>query len=304
MMLIFLRSVRYALQDFVRNFWLSLATLLVMIIVLFLVNTLIGLDYAKTALLSELNQRIDIALFFKPNVQESDVKRIQTDLEQNQAVASVVSISPDEGMTTLKERYPDIAEKILPALNENPLGYTLRIQARNLEDYPTILNTIENNSEYMSLLDAAHQVDARALTESAASAADKINRIALALASLFLVLSIIIMFNAIRVSIYSHRDEIAVMKLVGATNMYIRLPYVLESVLYVFCSLVLNTFLTFFAIKFSQPLLDRMFVGIANIQLLEYFTAQAQPILIAEFIAMALLSIISTSLALRKHLKV
>jgi cell division protein FtsX len=83
----FFRIIKYAIQNFFRNFWLSIATLLVVVILLFFVNVIIAMNQVKTSLLRAVDQKIDISLFFKQEIPEADVLKIKDELNANPAVS-------------------------------------------------------------------------------------------------------------------------------------------------------------------------------------------------------------------------
>jgi len=297
------RVFAYATQNFFRNFWLTVATLIVMVILLFLINITVSIDQIKTALLTEVDQRIDISLFFKQNVPQAEVLAIKEELERNENVAKIVVISPDEGLTTVQQRYPKIAEKILPTLQANPLGFTLRIKAATIENYTTLLADIEKNESIAEKLDSANFVDSRIFTAQAASLSEKINIATLALAIIFVLIASVIIFNTIRVSVYTHRDEISIMKLVGATNWFVRAPFLIESVFYSLLSMGIMIGLLFFLLNFIQPYMTRFFAGFISVNLIEYYRSNFWTIFGLETLLIVTLNSVSTTFAMRRYLK-
>jgi len=303
MILSIVRVFTYATQNFFRNFWLTVATLIVMVILLFLINITVSIDQIKTALLTEVDQRIDISLFFKQNVPQAEVLAIKDELEKNKIVAKVVVISPDEGLATVQQRYPKIAEKILPTLNTNPLGYTVRIKAAAIENYTTLLADIEKNESIAEKLDSANFVDTRVFAAQAASLSEKINIATLVLAIIFVLIASVIIFNTIRVSVYTHRDEISIMKLVGATDWFVRTPFLIESVFYSLLSMGIMIGLLFFLLNLVQPYLTRFFADFISVNLVEYYRSNFWTIFGLEALLIVALSSISTIFALRRYLK-
>ena len=298
------RVLKYALQNFLRNFWLSIATLIVIIILLFFVNIVVAMNQVKSSLLSAVDQKIDISLFFKQGVSEADILKIEDELNTRETVSSVELITPDAGLEQLKSRYPNIAEKILPSLDTNPLGFTLKIRARELDDYQALLADLENNEEYVSKLDTINLFDSKTFTAQASELSRKVNIAALVLAGIFFLVALLIMFNSIRVSIYTHRDEISIMKLVGASNWFIRTPFIIESILYSVISILFTIGALYFSLGFLQPYLDRFFGDLLRVDLISYYRSQCIPIFGLQFIAITVLAITSTTIALRRYLRV
>lgn len=301
---IFLRVCKYAIQNFFRNFWLSMATLVVIVILLFFINIVIAMNQVKSSLLMAVDQKIDISLFFKQGVPEAEVLTIEDELNARESVSRVELITPDAGLEQLKARYPNVAEKILPALDSNPLGYTLKIRAKRLEDYQALLSELESNTEYMAKLDTINLFDSKAFTSQASELSRKVNFAALILAGIFFFVALLIMFNSIRVSIYTHREEISIMKLVGATNWFIRTPFIIESVLYSLISVLSTIGILYFGLGFLQPYLDRFFGDLLKVDLIGYYSDQFLIIFGMQFIVITFLAVASTTIALRRYLRV
>ncbi len=300
----FLRIIRYAFQNFFRNFWLSVATLSVIIILLFFVNVIIVMNQVKTSLLTAVDQKIDISLFFKQEVPQADVLKIEDELNANPLVSKVEVISPDAGLEQLKSKHPDLGDKILPALGSNPLGYTLKVSAKELDQYQPLLESIKNNQGYVSKLDNPPALfDSEQFTSAASKLSDQVNTVAIILAVIFFLVALTIMFNSIRVSIYTHREEISIMKLVGATNRFIRMPYILESILYSVISVSVSIGILYIVLGFVQPYVDRFMGDLLHVDLVGFYQSQSLVIFGSQFIAITLLTIISTTLALRRYLR-
>ena len=257
------RVTKYAFQNFFRNFWLTIATLIVILIFLTLVNIVVSISYMKSAALEALSERIDISLDFKQSITESDVLSVKDKLEKNENVESAAVITPDQNLLSFQSRYPILSEKITPVLTSNPLGYSLIIRAREIDQYASILDSIEADTAVTDLLYTAPQLlDTRAITQTLATVIEKTNQIASGFAVLFFFIAIVIIFNSIRVSIYTHREEISIMRLVGATNVFIRLPFMLEAALYSIVALTLMTLLTVVSLPFIDAFLNtKIFSG-------------------------------------------
>ena len=130
----------------------------------------------------------------------------------------------------------------------------------------------------------------------------KIGYAGFALAGLFLLIAIMIIFNTIRVAIYVHRDEIGIMKLVGANNWFIRGPFILEALLYSFCATILMVGITFGILGISKVQITGYF-GDASESIFSYFQENALFIFGWQFLALAILSLLTTAFAMRKYLK-
>jgi cell division transport system permease protein len=197
-----------------------------------------------------------------------------------------------------------MGEKILPALDSNPLGYTLKVSAKELGQYQVLLDSLEKNDDYVSKLDNPPALfDSKQFTATASKLSDQVNTVAIILAILFFLVALLIMFNSIRVSIYTHREEISIMKLVGATNRFIRMPFIIESVLYSVISVLITIGILYFVLGLLQPYLDRFFADLFHVDLIGYYTSQALPIFGSQLLGITFLAVVSTTLALRRYLR-
>lgn len=298
----FIRVWKFALQNFVRNFWLSTATLLVIMITLMLINVIVSLNELKFSVLTSIQNQIDISLDFKPGMGEAEILRIKGDLERDQRVRDVAVVTPDENLQRFTARYPQIGERVIPVLDGNPLGYTLQLHSKDLEDYDDLLTKIQGQ-EFVKQLDRSNFNDYRLFTSKTAAIAERINMAAIFLASVFLVIAIIIIFNTIRVSIYTHRDEIAIMKLVGAGHWFIRLPFMIEALLYSLVATVLLGLVVMGLLQVLQPSLSRYFTSIVEVDLLKYYSANWPMIFGLQLVGVSVLNIGSSLIALRKYLR-
>jgi len=299
-----LRVIKFAFQNFFRNFWLSLATLTVIIITLLLINTIIVIDQIKIAMLEAVEHQIDISLDFKPSIAEAEVLQTRDEIRSDIRINDVLIVTPEENLDKFTQRYPEIGEVIIPALDKNPLGYTLKIRANDLDDYSDILSGLEANAEYTSKLDNADLHDYRLFTSQANIISEKVNLGAVALASIFLIIALIIVFNTIRISIYTHREEIAIMRLVGASNWFIRAPFLIESVLYSVVSVLILVGIIFGILQFLQPIINNFLVDFTSIDLIAYYTTNAVALFGYQILIVAIINITSSFIALRRYLRI
>ena len=300
----FFRIIKFALQNFFRNFWLSLATLTIIIITVLLVNIIVAINQIKIATLTAVQEQVDISLDFNQAVTEADVMKVRKDLQADPRIQEVTLVTPDENLEHFKTRYPDIGDKILPVLERNPLGYSLTIRAKNLDDYDQLLKDLDEKKAFADLFKKTYFNDYRLLTSKASAISDKINVGAIGLAGIFFVIALIIVFNTIRVSIYTHRDEIAIMRLVGATNWFIRTPFLIESILYslIACAIVIGVVMI--SSRLLQPTLDHFFIDFTKIDLVQYFSQNGVNIFGTELIVTATINMLSSAVALRRYLRI
>lgn len=132
---------------------------------------------------------------------------------------------------------------------------------------------------------------------------DKINSTAIIISSIFLLIMILVMFNSVRLAIYSHRQEIIIMKLVGASNFFIKTPFLFSSLIYTFMGVVLTVVIFYSFLTVLQPYLDTFFFGY-NIDLITYFNGHWLEIAGLQFVGAAIINLLASYIAVGKYSKI
>ena len=210
----------------------------------------------------------------------------------------------EEALQRLKARHaenPLIAESVA-ALEANPLGATLSVKARRPDDFPSILTALENPTFAESIAEKNYD-DHRLVIERIRSIAAKVERSAAAVSVIFTIIAALIVFNSIRIAIYTHREEIGIMRLVGASNWFIRTPFVIESIFYSLLACGLAVAIIFPILSVIGPSVANFFDG-TSFDILGYFWDNAVWIFGLELAGAIFLSVSASALAVGKYLKV
>lgn len=298
------RSLIFALQSFWRNIWLSLATIFIIALTFLSINFLVVINAISDSAILAVQDKIDVSIYFKQDVRESKVGEIKSHLETLPQVQSIVYISPDKNLDVFKERRKDdpIIQEVLKELAGNPLGATLVVKAKNLSDYSEILKAIDNPA-YSDLIDKKGYDDHQAAIENINTITSNVKKGALVISLMFILIAVLIVFNTVRIAIFTHQQEIGIMKLVGATNGFIRSPFILENIFsgVIACAIAISVI--YFILSLIQPHLNNFFAGV-NVNLIGYFNSNFLIIFGSQLLGIIILNIISSSLALGKYLKV
>lgn len=143
----------------------------------------------------------------------------------------------------------------LKEVGENPLGATLIVKANDPKDYPTILK-IFDEPQYENIIQDKSFDDHEAVIKRIETISDKTRKTGAGLTGVFAVIAVLIGFNTVRMTIYTHREEIGIMKLVGATNRFVRSPYVVNGVFYGLFAVLFTIIITYPLIGFAEPYLS------------------------------------------------
>ncbi len=293
--------------NFWRNGTVSLASVLVMMVTLVVIGLISFSGAVLDTSLAELRDKIDINVTFVPTATESDVLAIKQTVETLPEVLLVTYVSREEALTAFKERHKN-DQSILAALDEldeNPLGATLNIKARDPSQYASVAQFLESDSALspkgITLIDKINYFENKAAIDRLTSIITSADKLGFALTLILAIISMLIAFNTIRLSIYISKDEISVMRLVGASMSYIQGPFVVVGVIY---GLVagLITLILFLPITYSLgSATESFFVGF-NIfsYYLHHFLEMALIILVSGI----LIGGVSSILAIRKYLRV
>ena len=295
------RIIRSGYLNFRRNGWLSTATILVMVMALFVLGWLMMFSVVANTALSSLENKIDISVYFKNNSSESDISAVKNDLTVLPEVANVDFISAEESLESFRERHKEnkLISDSLEELGGNPLSASLNIKAKDARNYAAISEFL--SAKNYQAIDKINYFENQKVIERL-SAVVNTSRIFGSVLVLFLgFIAVLVAFNTVRLAIYTMREEINIMRLVGATAWFIRGPFLFEGMLYGSIAALVTTF-SFFPILWvvSSPLSS----AISGINIFGYFKSN-----FFEFFAIMIftgicLGVLSSFIAIRRYLRV
>ena len=299
----FFRVIKSGMTNFIRNPWLSAAATMVMTITLVIFSTLFLLFTLTNYSIRTIQNTVDISVYFKLGLAEEQIAKIKSHVESNSKVQEVTYVSAQQAFEDFKTRHANdpLITSSLNELTENPLPATLHIKTHELSDYPVVADDLQNG-QYKNVIDKVNFEDNRVAIERLNRVLKFIITFGLGLVVIFSIIAILVIYNTITLTIYNRRKEVEIMRLVGATNWYIRGPFLTESILYSLFSTLITTGLLL-------PIFTRVIpkiIDYVNPQLNFYGNNIFNPLfLILVLFALALaLSIVSMFLATRKYLKI
>ncbi len=240
------RIIRAGAVNFFRNTFVSLASVLIMTVTLFVVGSVMFLLAGLNTSLSEIKNRVDISVYFKESVGENDVLSVKKSIEALPSVAEVSYVSREKSLDIFKTRFKDdsLTLQALDELGNNPLGAVLNVRAKDPSEYESIANFLKEDSALGkgsdSIIYKINYFDNKVAIERLTSIIRASERLGFVVSIILILTSIIIAFNTIRLAIFVSREEISVMRLVGASNKYIRGPFVVSGIFYGFVAGILT----------------------------------------------------------------
>jgi len=303
-MVAFLRIIKFAFQNFFRSFWLSIITITILVLTLFSINILVVLNYLTNTAIVAVEQKIDVSVYFNPNASDEAVKNVRSYLLGLSQVKDVKYVSREEALENFRAEHGDNEEIMasLEELEDNPLGAVLIIKTHHPDSYPFVLETLEN-PEFTEFIQDKNFDDHEEVISKIDNITNQVRTFGIILSGIFVIIAILIVINTIRVEIYVHREEIAIMKLVGASNSFVRGPFLAGGVLYAFVAVAVIVGIMYPLAYFAGPYIAAFFET-ESISLVNYFNENFLLIFGTQFVVLAFLNIVSTSFALTRYLKV
>jgi len=298
----FKRIIKSGIKSFWRNGWLSAATISVMVLTLVVISILLMLNVVASAVLTNLQDKIDVSVYFKLEANEEDILVVKSQLEKLSEVEKVEYVSRDQALSSFRERHKDNAYLIqsLQELGENPLEASLNIKAQTASNYEAINQFLEGIS-YSSIIDKVDYRQNKEIIDKLSYIIANIKMIGLSLSGALVLIVVLVTFNAIRLAIYSAREEIKIMKLVGANNWFIRGPFIVEGVLYGIISSLITLIILYLVFWLVSPGLSG-FLPIDDV--FSYFQANLWAFILILSGVGIVLGMLSSFFAIRKYLKV
>lgn len=300
----FFRIIRFGLQSILRNFWLSFVTVSVFCLTLLTVNAVIVLNVLAQASVQSVEERVQVTVYFTSDATEGMVKNVQAYLLGISQVKEVSYITAEEALESFKARHA-ADPVILAALEEvdgNPLGQAIKIRAYNASDFAFIIEAL-NTPEYSPYIKEKNYNDYTSALEALSDFSTKVRFGFLVLAAFFGFIAMLIVFNTIRVAIYVHRDEIGIMKLVGATDWIVRGPFLFETVFYAFVATAIMAGAMYGILNAANPYILQFFAGV-DVDLVGYFAKHGFLIFGGQFLGLSLIGLGTTAVAMQKYLRV
>lgn len=298
------RSLKFGGQDFIRNIWLSATTVLILTLTLVSVQALLAVNIAGRIALDELESRVDLRIQFRPVVSEAEVDAVRVQLLQRPEVAGVEQFARAQVLEEFEAAHrgnPEILDA-LSELGENPFGPELRVRVRRPEDLPAVAR-ITDEPTLKERVAETSAVERAALVERLTTLTSKLRLAGLALSGLSFIVTLLIIINAMRIATYARREEVGIMKLVGATNWFVRTPFLIMGVLASAIATGLVQAVTFPALSALQPTAVE-FLGSRGVDIATFFLDHGWTIALAEFLGLSLLTVIVSTIAIRRYLRV
>ncbi len=303
MFLSLVRVIKFSFQDIVRNIWLSLVTIIILVLALFSVNMLLTVNEIGRAAIDAIKEKVDINLYLKEDASEDEILALKARISNFKQVKSVDYISKTEALENFRKKHasnPEVIEA-LKELGKNPLSPILVIKPKNSDNLDELI--VEINKIEDDIIESRNFTNYKLILNKINNITKKVNEAGAVISFIFIFISVLVVYNAIKVAIYTHRQEIMIMRLVGASNWFILTPYLFSGVFYAFIGTAIVIMLYYPFLSLLQPYLETFFIGY-NMNILTYFEENFFYIFGVQFATAATINVIASFLAVRKYAKV
>jgi len=295
------RIIKSGWTNFRRNSWLSFGTTGVMTLSLLVLIGLIASNASLQGISSSLKEKVDVSAYFKFEATEDQILEIKSQLELMSQVKTIAYISEEQALAIFKERHKsdELIQSALDELGNNPLQASLSIKAKDPNQYVDIVNFLEG-TEFNGLIEKVNYYENEKVISKIDSLSKGLNTGGALIALILAIISILIAFNTIRLTIYSQRQEIEIMRLVGASNWQIQGPYIMEGSIYGIIAGLISLAISYPIILLVSPKIHTL---VPDLNLFNYFVSYIGQIIGLVIISGIALGIISSIIAIRRYLK-
>ena len=289
----------------VRNIWLSLVTLMILVLALFSVNLLLAVKVLSSSTISAVKNKIDVSLYLKTDAAEDRILALKAKVSQLEAVRQVDYISKQAAVEAFREKNknrPEILQTLIE-LGKNPLSPSLVIKPKDVNNYDELIASLNKITD--DIIESRDFKDYQTVLAKANNITQKASQVGLTISLLFVLITTLVVYNTARVAIYTHRREIGIMKLVGASTWFIRAPHLISGIIYAFLGVAIIIIILYPLLGLIQPYLASFFYGLDfEVNILSYYNSNFFTIFGLEFLAAALVNLLASLVAVGKYSKV
>jgi cell division transport system permease protein len=298
----FKRVLKAGWKNIIRNPWLTTATIFIMAMVITVITALFVGRAMTNQLIGELQDKVDVSVFFQTDVSEKEILKARDEISQLSGVKEITYVTSEEALQIFKDRHKT-NQMLLETLNEigdNPFPASLAIKVEEASQYENLVSYLEGSS-FQALIEKIDYLEKKSIIDKLFSISSDLNTGGIVFSLILAFLSVLVAFNTIRLAIYNSREEISVQRLVGASNWFIRGPYVIQGAISGFFASILCFLLLWGISFFLGPKLELIY---PTFSLMGFFSQNAFLIFGIQLLTGVGLGVISSIIAIRKYLRV
>jgi len=259
------RVIKFASSDFSRNKGISLAAIFVLVVTIMIVTGLLFFQGTVGYLSSQIQDKIDITAYFKDDATEQEILDVKDQvLKMSSVVKNIEYISKQQALVDFNEKHPNdpVLSKALKEVGDNPLLPSLNITTINADpfQYEEVSNILqaENFSKLIYKVDFSQKEDT---IKKVYSITRSINIFGLVLGVILVIVAMLVVFNTVKLAIENSKEEISTMRIVGASDWFIRGPFIIQGIIYGIISFIICILLSGLSAYFLSPKISAVLPG-------------------------------------------
>lgn len=288
--------------SFARNKGLSAATIFVMITTLLLATSLFLMKGTGEFMISSLQQKVDISVYFKKESPEEDILKVKDELAKVPEVKSIEYVSERNALDSFVEKHknePILLESITH-VGGNPFLASLNIKAWQASQYEGVVSFLQNDS-LGSLVEKVDYGQRKPIIEKLFSITSQASQAGIVASLILAAVAVLVAFNTIRLAIYNYKEEISIMRLVGASNWFIRGPFVIQGIISGLFAAAISSIISAASCYFFA---DKMELLLPGFNIYTYFMVNLSMVVLGQFVAGIVLGVFASLVAIGRHLDV
>jgi cell division transport system permease protein len=298
------RIIKAGFVNFTRSGIISWAAVLVVTVTLSVITIIILLQVVLHSSLDQIKDKVDVTIYFTVDASEIKILSLKESLEKLPEVSSISYISAEKALKLFRDRhqndYPTI--QALDEIKDNPLGAYLNVKAKEVSQYESIANFLKGDNALVlgsaSIIDKVNYHQNKIVIDRLNNIISGAQKLGFLVTLILIIISIIITFNTIRLAIFISKEEIGVMRLVGASKMMVRGPFMVEGAIYG----IIATFITLVLFWPATAYLGRNMTNFLGLNIYDYYISNLFQIFVIILLSGVLLGMISSFIAIRKYL--
>jgi len=299
------RMFKSGWQSFSRDGDIAAANIFIMTMTILLATSLFLFKDISQILISTIREKADISVYFKTAAQEEDILNVQEELSKIPEVKDVEYVSKEKALEDFVQRHKDdpVLMGSLEEVGGNPFLAALNVRAFEASQYQAVMNFLDATlaPSYKDLIEKVDYYQRKPVIERIFALTSGTGKVGISLSIVLAIVAILVAFNTIRLAILNQAEEIKIQRLVGASNWFIRGPFLVQGAISGIISTLISLLIFALICWFLGPKIEFLFSGL---NVWKFFTGNFFTIILIQLSTGILLGVISSSIAIRKYLKV
>lgn len=302
------RVIKYGAKSFIRNTWLSVAAIAIMVVTLVVLSATLIAAKAMDSAISQIRNQVDISIYLKQGATNAQVVDTAMKIKNLEGVAEVNILSPEEANKKINDKiiseFNITDEDLIKTMREAPnkIAWTLNVKMNDLNETDTLEKFVNETESIQELLDETkkptYASSHRQTIKNIADIMNKVQIVGLSAAAVFAVIAILVVFNTIRMAIFNRKEEIYMMRLVGASRWFIVGPFVVEASIYGIVAAIIASIAVYATVYAIRGQFDGMLDSTYDLMVRYSYGIVAALIVVG-----VIIGIVSALLATKKYLK-